>query len=158
TVEITTFEVGEGGELRERVVGGGGNCGATFIDDAMTAFLAGPGGLLGLEVYQRFHDDEPVAFLELRSKLEDCKRSFEDGKPSNKYVHLPTALYKLLRQDYPEILHRLKERNRGRDSEIIFTHDAMRGFFQPALDRVERDMRQHLGQLRGHKPAYLFLV
>ncbi|KAK6357992.1 hypothetical protein TWF730_007346 [Orbilia blumenaviensis] len=125
TVDLITYQVQEvfpDLKLRESVVGGGGKCGSTYIDDGFNRLLR--------ERIGPSFDDTTIWTAkkkgkgsQLMQKFEACKRTFGEDDSESWFLELPVAV----NNDYD---------NRISDGEIELSSDDMKLLFDPVVDEI----------------------
>ncbi|KAK6532392.1 hypothetical protein TWF281_006581 [Arthrobotrys megalospora] len=124
TVDLITYQIQEvfpDLKIRESVVGGGGKCGSTYIDDAFHT-------LLRKRIGPSF-DDATIwtarkkgKSSQLMQKFEICKRNFGETGDDTFYLELPFPIN--------------DEENRITDGELHISHDDMKSMFDPVVNSI----------------------
>lgn len=156
TVDITTHEVIPGQGLRELVEGTGGAYGSTYVDRTFREYLEKK---LTSEVIGRFHDEEPIDFLEMMADWERTKCNFNPATSGDIiYFPIQTKLYKMLLKDYSDILENLAEQQDGDDEKIHLDANTMKAIFNPTLDGLVKKVTEQLSKLDSRGCDIIYLV
>ena len=156
TVDITTHEVVAGKGLKEIVEGTGGAYGSTYVDRSFREYLEKK---LTPEVIGRFHDEEPIDYLEMMADWERTKCNFDPQKSGDTiYFGIQTKLYKMLVKDYPQVLESLAEQQDGDEVAIHLDLNTMKAIFTPTLDGLVQKVEEQLKKLGNRGCDIIYLV
>jgi hypothetical protein len=156
TVDITVHEVITGNKLIEVVGGTGGAYGSTYVDKYfLEEFLPTK---LTSEVIYRFHDEEPVDFLNMMEEWEKVKCNFDPSKDKDPYFLISIKLYKILQQYCPEVLDRLASEQDGDDKCIELPPNTMKAIFKSTLDGLVEKVNEMFSKLDSRGCDILYLV
>lgn len=156
TVDITTHEVVAGKGLKEIVEGTGGAYGSTYVDRSFREYLEKK---LTPQVIGRFHDEEPIDYLEMMADWERTKCNFDPQKSGDTiYFRIQTKLYKMLVKDYPQVLESLAEQQDGDDEAIHLDLNTMKAIFTPTLDGLIKKVEEQLKKLGNRGCDIIYLV
>ncbi|KAK6341568.1 hypothetical protein TWF696_008640 [Orbilia brochopaga] len=138
TVDLITYQIQQvfpDFKLRESVVGGGGKCGSTYIDEAFHRLLRdriGPS-----------FDDATIWTAkkkgkgsQLMQKFEACKRTFGQAGNDSWFLELPVAV-----ED--------NEEQGIVDNELELSSDDMRALFDPIVDTIIEHVAQQAGKVKA---------
>jgi molecular chaperone DnaK (HSP70) len=157
TVDITAHEVvGGGGGLKEIAEGTGGCFGSMYVDQAFLKYL---NEKLSSEVMVRFHDNEPIDYLEMladweRAKCNYCPNTSDDII----YFPLRPKLYKILANNYEDILEKLAKDQEDEDDSIHLSSQRMQAIFDPVLEGLMQKVEEQFQRLGSEGCDLIFLV
>ncbi|WP_414548847.1 Hsp70 family protein [Anabaena sp. CCY 0017] len=156
TIDITVHEVISGKGLQEVAEGTGAAYGSTYVDKNFQEYLEKK---LTAEVIERFHDEEPINYLEMMAEWERIKCDFDPEKGNSIiYFPLPPKLYKILSKDYSKILENLAAEQDGDDNTIRLSHEIMKGIFDPLLQGLVAKVEEEFAKLGSQGCDYIYLV
>lgn len=157
TVDITAHEVVASKGLQEVAEGTGGAYGSMYVDRSFQEYLEKK---LTAEVIERFHDEEPVDYLEMMADWERTKCDFDPEKSGDIYFPIRPKLYKKLTKDYPDILESLADEQDGEDSYILLNRQKMNAIFTPTLNGLVQKVEEEFAKLnnRGCNLDLIYLV
>ncbi|MEC4880158.1 MAG: Hsp70 family protein [Scytonema sp. PMC 1070.18] len=157
TVDITAHEVVAGKGLQEVAEGTGGAYGSMYVDRSFQEYLEKK---LTAEVIERFHDEEPIDYLEMMADWERTKCDFDPEKSGDIYFPIRPKLYKKLTKDYPNVLESLADEQDGEDSYILLNRKEMNAIFAPTLNSLVQKVEEEFAKLnsRGYKLDLIYLV
>lgn len=156
TVDITVHEVVEGKGLQEVAEGTGGAYGSTYVDRSFQEYLESK---LTAEVIERFHDEEPIDYLEMLADWERTKCNFDPQKSGNViYFPIRSKLYKILSKDYRKVLERLAKEQDGEEDSIHLDRETMQAIFTPTLDGLVKKVEEQFHKLGSRGCDIIFLV
>jgi hypothetical protein len=154
TADITVHEVIPGKKLKEVVPGTGGAYGSTYVDKYfLEEFLKTK---LTDKVIEDFHNEEPVDFLNMMGEWETAKCNFYPNK--DRYFPIRTKLYKILQQDYPEVLEKLADEQDGDDESIYLSPNTMKAIIKPTLDGLVEKVNEMFDRLGSRECDFIYLV
>ncbi len=156
TVDITVHEVIKGKGLKEIAAGTGGKYGSTYVDRVFVEYLKEK---LTLEALVRFHDEEPIDYLEMLADWERTKCNYHPEK-SGEIIYFPIRpkLYKILANNYPDILERLAKEQDGEDENIQLSNQQMQDIFAPVLEGLISKVQEEFQRLGERGCDLIFLV
>ncbi|OKH41616.1 chaperone protein [Calothrix sp. HK-06] len=156
TVDITAHEVVRDKGLQEIAEGTGGAYGSTYVDRSFREYLEKK---LSPQVISRFHDEEPLDYIEMMADWERTKCDF-NPQTSNSVIYFPIRpkLYKLLTKNYPQILEKLADDQDGEDSHILLSSETMSAIFTPTLKSLVEKVEQQFAKLGKQGCDIIYLV
>jgi molecular chaperone DnaK (HSP70) len=159
TVDITVQEIQKNGGLSEVIEGDGGPYGSTYVDAEFKKYLMGK---LGAKVLEDFHDEEPIAYLNLLENWETTKCGYNpttgNGHQSDTYIVFDNKFYKFLERKNKEALKRLAEEQDGEDDCLRLTPETMSNIFEPILQGIESKIGTMMETLGERGCDYILLV
>jgi len=154
TVDITVHKVVANKKLEEVVEGTGGPYGSTYVDKYfLENFLARK---ITDDVINRYHEEEPVNFLEMMDSWELSKCNYDQR--TERYFPIPNKLYRILRDRYPEVLKRLTDEQDGEDESIYISPECMKEIFKSTLDGLVHEVHKQFERLGSKKCHFMYLV
>lgn len=105
-----------------------------------------------------YHEKEPFGWLKLMGDWERKKCDFDPNTTTTTYFDIPTPFYKILSNDYPEVLERLAEAQDEDEDSIHIDRETMQSFFKPALEGLVKTIEEQFQILNGRKCDILYLV
>ena len=156
TVDITAHEVVGGGGLKEIAEGTGGPFGSMYVDSVFLEYLD---ERLSREVMIRFHDDEPIDYLEMLADWERAKCNYRPDT-SNDIIYFPLRpkLYKILANRYEDILEKLADNQEEDDASIHLSNQRMQAIFEPVLKGLMTKVEEQFQRLGREGCDLVFLV
>ncbi len=156
TVDITVHKVVEtmGSKelaLEEVASGTGDSSGSIYVDRRFQGYLRRK---FTDQIWQDFHDNEPLAFLEMIDSWEQAKCYFDPRKKPVTNIRIHTSLYKMLPKSILDNL--IKEQDD--DTIIPLTSGMMEDLFRPALEGIVRQVEEQFRRLDKKKCDFIFLV
>ncbi|MBR8834292.1 MAG: HSP70 family protein [Stigonema ocellatum SAG 48.90 = DSM 106950] len=156
TVDITVHEVVSGKGLQEVAEGTGGAYGSTYVDRSFREFLEKK---LTAAAIERFHDEEPVDYLEMMADWERTKCDFDPERSGNIiYFPIRQKLYKILAKNYSNVLESLADEQDGEDSNILLSRETMNGIFTATLDGLVEKVEEEFAKLGSRGCDLIYLV
>ncbi|KYC38101.1 chaperone protein [Scytonema hofmannii PCC 7110] len=155
TVDITAHEVLPGKGLQEVAEGTGGAYGSMYVDRSFQDYLEKK---LTAEVIERFHDEEPVDYLEMMADWERTKCDFDPEKSGDIYFPIRPKLFKKLDKDYPNVLKSLSDEQDGEDSYILLDRKKMNAIFIPTLNGLVQKVEEEFAKLGSRGCDLIYLV
>ena len=155
TVDLTVHEVEkDGSALKEVIPGAGSMHGAMQVDAAFRQVLE---ARLGADVLERFRNEEPYAHVKLMDEWEQAKCNYRPGTETI-YVPMMSELYRLLREQFPAVLERLRNSQNGDEDSLHLDQKTMEQIFNPTLSGVIETVKGQFKRLGELSCDYLFLV
>jgi len=155
TVDITVHEVSSDGSLDEVVEGTGGAYGSTYVDQEFSKYLA---SIFTDVALTRYQEEDPIGILELMNNWERKKCDFDPEKTPITYLEIPNRLYKILSQNYPEVLQQLANNQNGDDETLHLSCETMEAIFQPVLTGLIEKVEEQFSRLDSRGCDFLYLV
>lgn len=159
TVDITVHKVLSGNKLKEVVEGIGGEFGSKCVDDEFFMnFLEERLGKQGYKALDKFRIENPLEYLEFLDEWERAKCNFEINKEHK--IKIVSKLYKILLLEYPDVITKLANEQKGREDGIFLNPNDIKAIFQPALNGIIKIIRKQFDKLQAInvKCDYIFIV
>lgn len=156
TLDITAHEVIKGGGLKEIIPGTGGPYGSTYVDKDFREYL---NNKFSPEAMEKFEAEWPVDYLKMMNKdWEGVKRGYNPEQDNVTFFEIPRRLFKILENDYRQVLEKLADEQEGEDAAICLDSKTIEAIFKPTLDKLVAKVEEMFQSLGGCGCDVIFLV
>lgn len=157
TVDITTHQVTQTGELDALTEAAGGPFGSMYIDEEFLKWLS---RVLGTTAVETLNVSFPEDRLELLERWESSKCRYDGSKEWEDTISLPGGFYKYLQQRHQDALQKLYDLQGGEDYFVRLTSEDMDSIFEPVLTGLVTAVQRQFSKLfaESKRCDYLFLV